>query len=60
MKINDMIQEKMNNPEFAREFVEAKERSASAIALYHARKKLVLLKLISPNAQAFLRPPLLE
>lgn len=42
MKVNDILEREMKNPEFAKEYQADKERSASAIALYHAREEVGL------------------
>lgn len=39
MKINDILNRELKNPEFAKEYYADKEKSASALALYHAREK---------------------
>lgn len=38
MKIDDILKRELKNPEFAKEYYADKEKSASALALYHARK----------------------
>lgn len=38
MKIDDILQNELKNPEFAKEYYADKEKSASALALYRARK----------------------
>lgn len=42
MKIDDLIAREMKNEQFAQEYRRNKERSASAIALYKARKAVGL------------------
>jgi DNA-binding XRE family transcriptional regulator len=39
MKIDDIVARELKNPDFAKAYHAAKERSASAIALYHAREE---------------------
>ena len=38
MKIDSIVKQELKNPEFAKEYYADKEKSASAIALYKARK----------------------
>lgn len=38
MKIDDILKQKLKDPEFAEGYYSEKERSASAIALYYARE----------------------
>jgi DNA-binding XRE family transcriptional regulator len=42
MKIDDLLKKEMQNPEFAKEYNNAKEKSASALALYYAREQVGL------------------
>lgn len=38
MKISKVVEREMKNPEFKTLYLSEKERSASALALYHARE----------------------
>ncbi|AYM01768.1 helix-turn-helix domain-containing protein [Levilactobacillus yiduensis] len=39
MKINDILNRELKDPEFAKAYHADKEKSASALALYHAREE---------------------
>ena len=42
MKINDILSNELEDPEFVKSYRAEKERSASALALYYAREKFGL------------------